>query len=130
MQGWLDDIEFFAHFLEDVHGPGEFFVGVQRGDDGTHAAFVDWDGREDDTLGKDAFFKETRTELHSEGSFTYYDRSDWRFAVAGIKTELFQAAFEVVSILPETFNQASVAFEEVYSGNAGGDDRGRVGSAE
>ena len=130
MQSWLDDIEFFAYFLEDVQGSGEFFVGVKRGDDSTHAAFVGGDGGEDDALGKEAFFKETCTELHGEGSFTDNDGGDWLFAVAGVKTELFQAAFEVVGILPESFNQAGVAFEEVYSCNAGGDDRGRVGSAE
>jgi len=128
--GWLDDSELFAYFLEDVEGFGEFFVGVQRGDDGTDAAFVGGDGGEDDTLGKDAFFKETSTEFHGEGTFTNDDGGYWRLAVTCVKTKLFQAALEVVGIFPEPFNQAGVALEEIYGGDAGGDDRGWMGGTE
>ena len=103
---------------------------MEGGNDGAHAAFVDGDGGEDDALGKDAFLEEPGAEFHGERAFTDDDGCDRRFAVACVKTQLFEAAFEIVGIFPESIDEAGVAFEEVYGGDAGGDDRGRVGGAE
>ena len=120
----LDDIEFLADSLEDGEGFCKLFIGVKGSDYGAYAAFIGGDGREDDTLGEDAFLEEAVAELHGECAFTDDDGGDWRFALAGVEAKLFEASLEEGGIFPEAFDEAGITFQQVDGGYAGGDDRG------
>src|SRR5580765_2058643 len=90
----LDYAEIPANGGKDVEGKLQFVPGMSGRDDGPHPRLVARDGREPDSLRKDAFREQCVGQLHGQGALADDDRGDRAFAQSGVESERREPGLE------------------------------------
>src|SRR4051794_38414240 len=91
-----------------------------------HSAFIHWNSGIDNSLGKNAFFKEASTQFYCQCTLSNNHRGNRSLALTSIEAKLLQALLKEVGILPQTFNQSRITFQNVQCSNTGSNDGGRM----